>query len=134
MAGWGKRWSALPNRAPSSPASSKHRNVKTEVDGRTFASKKEAEHYQQLKLRALAGEIRKLATQVPFCIMVNDIHICDYVADFVYEEKVGQKWGAGKFEEVWERRVVDAKGQRLPIYRLKKKLMKAVLGIEVIEI
>ena len=54
---------------------SKYRNVKTEVDGILFASKKEARRYSELKLLERAGEIAHLELQprIKICIgMSND--------------------------------------------------------------
>ena len=55
--------------------------------------------------------------------MVNDQKICKYVADFRYN-KVDEY---GSLEEVVE----DAKGVETAEFKLKKKLMKAVHGIEI---
>lgn len=83
-----------------------------------FASKKEHRHWQVLKLRERAGEISQLQRQVRFRLETNGIHICDYVADFIYFEG--------------HRRVVcDVKGFVTPEFRLKSKLMRALLNIEV---
>lgn len=83
-----------------------------------FASKKEHKHWQVLKLRQRAGEISKLERQVRFRLEHNGIHICDYVADFVYFE--GQR-----------RVVCDVKGFITSEFKLKAKLMRALLNIEV---
>lgn len=106
----------------------KFRAVKTTVDGVTFDSKFEAHRYGELKLLEKAGLIRNLNTQVPFSIVVNAQLICKYVADFTYQER--EEFGAG---ESWQLIVEDAKGVRTPVYRLKAKLMKAVLGITIKE-
>ena len=90
------------------------------VDGKKFASKKEARRYGELKLLMRAGKIAGLRCQVPFNLVVNDVHVCKYVADFVYFE--GEK-----------RIVEDTKGFLTKEYKLKKKLMKAVHGIEIKE-
>ena len=99
----------------------KYGNVKTEVDGIWFASKKEAERYQQLRLMELANEIADLKRQVSFKLRVNGIEVCRYICDFQYRDKNGA------------RVIEDAKGFRNAVYRLKKKLMKAVLKIEILE-
>lgn len=52
--------------------------------------------------------------------MVNGIKVCEYEDDFSYKEN-----GVLVVE--------DAKGMRTPLYRLKKKLMRAALGIEIKE-
>ena len=55
--------------------------------------------------------------------MVNEQRICKYIADFVYKliHEDGKK----------EKIVEDAKGCKLLILLLKKKLMKAVFDIEI---
>jgi hypothetical protein len=103
---------------------SKFRNVPTWVDGIRFASIREAERYQALKLLLAAGRIRDLRLQVTFELEVNGVKICSYRADFVYHELVRREW-----KHVAE----DAKGARTPVYLLKRKLMLAVHGISVRE-
>lgn len=101
----------------------KYGNVKTERAGVVYDSRKEAEVLSALEQLERAGLIRDLRRQVRFAIVVNDIHVCDYVADAVYQEDA-------------RRVVVDVKSEatrKLPVYRLKKKLLAAVLGIEVEE-
>lgn len=119
------RFPALTREPPPMPAvkprkAPKYRNEPTVVDGITFPSRLEADVYVHLNARELAGEIRELRRQAPFAIVINGIHVCDYVADFVFKEK---------------RRtvVVDAKGVKTAIYRLKRKLMAAVHKVEVRE-
>jgi hypothetical protein len=101
---------------------SKMGNVRTEVDGFVFASGLEATRYGELKLLEQAGEVRELQLQFPFRLDVNGIHVCTYVADFVYVDAQGKQV------------VEDTKGMKTAVYRLKKKLMKAVFGIEIVEI
>lgn len=95
------------------------------MDGIYFHSKKEAGRYVELKLLERSGIITGLELQKRFNIYVNGQHICAYVADFVYIEKGNQV-------------VEDVKGMKRgtawAMYRIKKKLMKAVLGIEIKEI
>jgi hypothetical protein len=64
-----------------------------------------------------------LELQVRFNLIVNDQKICAYVADFRYERE--------NKDSVWEQIVEDAKGVETPEFKLKKKLMKACLGIEI---
>ena len=99
----------------------KYGNTKTERDGIRYDSAKESRALADLETRERAGHIRDLRRQVPFAIVIDGIHVCDYVADAVYME--GNR-----------RVVVDVKSEvtrKLPVYRLKRKLMAAVLGIEV---
>ncbi len=100
----------------------KYRNVPTAVDGITFASKREAKRYIELKMLLRAGEIRSLRRQVTFHLRVGGVHVCDYRADFVYTDK-----------RTGKRVVEDAKGVRTKEFIIKKALMLACLGIEVVE-
>jgi hypothetical protein len=104
----------------------KYRNVKTEVDAIRFDSKREAARYQELKLLERAGEIRDLSLQVRLPLEVNGEKVCTYICDFHYFEK-NKGLGFGRW--VYE----DVKGKRTPVYLLKKKLVKAILGIEILE-
>lgn len=99
----------------------KYGNKKTVIDGVTFDSLKEARHYEELKLRLRKGEITDLVLQPKFPLVINGVKCGSYFADFEYNEN-------GK------RVVVDAKGFKTPIYNLKKKLVKAVHGVEVQEV
>jgi hypothetical protein len=86
-----------------------------------FASKKEYADWCALKLREKAGLISHLERQVKFPLSVNAQLVTTFIADAVFFEN-------GK------RVVVDSKGVQTPVYRLKKKLMRALLNIEVQEI
>lgn len=89
------------------------------IDGIKFDSKLEAKHYQILKLRELAGEIKDLKLQVNFPLEVNSIKIATYRADFTFYEF-----------EVY--RVADAKGVITESFRLKAKLFKAIYGYDIL--
>lgn len=102
---------------------SKYHNKPCYVDGLFFQSKKEATQYSILKLRLRDGEIRDLKCQVTFLLEVNGILICKYRADFVYEE-------VASYRQIIE----DVKGYRTDLYKLKKKLMYALYGIEIQEV
>ena len=100
----------------------KYRAIRTVVDGITFASKKEAARYVELKLAQKAGEITDLKLQPKIVLNAGGMHICDYVADFFYYDRV-------KKTLVHE----DCKGFRTSTYRLKKKLVKALANIDILE-
>jgi len=99
----------------------KYHAKRTEVDGIKFASRKEANRYQELCLLEKAGEISHLILQPVWKLVVNEMLICKYIADFQYCTEAG--------DVITE----DCKGVLTPVYRLKKKLMKAVYGIEILE-
>ena len=103
--------------------SSKFGAKKTIVDGITFDSKWESERYGQLKAMERGGIVTDLELQVKYDIVINDIKICKYIADFVYKEESPD----GKIKEIVE----DAKGFETPEFKLKKKLMKAVHNIDI---
>ena len=98
----------------------------------TFDSKKEARIYTELRIRQKAGEISDLRLQVAYDLIPKQKlssgkteRGVKYVADFVYTEN-------------GEEKVVDAKGYRggsaYAVFVIKRKLMKWVHNIEVIEV
>lgn len=99
----------------------KYRNRRVEVDGILFDSIKEAKRWKELRLLEDAEEIFLLRRQVPYRIEINGVLICKYIADFVYLS--GQ--------DVVCEDVKSSFTAKLPIFRIKKKLMKAVHGIEI---
>jgi len=101
----------------------KYRNKPTVVDGIRFDSKKEATRYGELRLLERAGQIRDLRLQPRFKIEVNGIKICEYRADFIYTDA-----------ETGERIIEDVKGMKTQVYRLKKKLVEVVHGVDITEV
>jgi len=102
----------------------KYNNVKKEVDGKKFDSTKESKRYLELKSMVERGEISELHEQVKFTFAHNGVKICSYIADFTYNKN-------GK--EVVE----DVKSEmtkKLPVYKMKKKMMVAFFGIEINEV
>ena len=107
----------------------KYSNVKTEVDGITFDSKKEANRYVLLKLLERAGQITDLVLQPKF--LIADAVILDgrkqraryYIADFQYVDTA-----TGKTV------VEDVKGMKTATYRAKRHQVKLLHGIEVKEV
>ena len=102
---------------------SKMRNVKVVDAGIRFDSKKEHRRWQELSLMQKAGEIRLLRHHVSIPIIINAEVVCSYVADFTYF--------AGEIPIVED--VKSAFTRKLPVYRLKKKLLAFVLGIDILE-
>jgi hypothetical protein len=110
------------------PARSKYRAVRTTIDGITFASKREAKRYSELKMLEKAGEIWDLQLQAKFALYVllqhpdSDSPIGHYIADFTYKNR--------QREHVVE----DSKGFRTPLYKWKKKHFEAQYGITIQEV
>jgi len=97
--------------------------IKTTIDGITFDSRAEGRRYTQLKLMERAGEIEAIELQPRFDLIVNGKKCGFYKADFGYIDKA-----------LRQRVIEDVKGVATPIYRLKKKLVAAIYGVNVIEI
>jgi hypothetical protein len=100
----------------------KYGATRTVSNGRTFDSKAESRRHSDLILQQRAGQISDLRLQVPFDLSVNGQKIAKYVADFTYVED-----GILVVEDV------KSKATITPAYRLKKKLMKALHGIDIRE-
>lgn len=100
---------------------SKYGNRRTECSGRVFDSAHEADVYRQLDLRVRAGDLRGVACQQAFLLPGG----VKYIADFVTLKN------DGTYD------VIDAKSEatrRDKVYRIKKRQMREVLGIEIVEV
>lgn len=102
------------------PKINKYGAKKTEIDGVVFSSKREAKRYADLKTLMRAGEILCLTLQPSYDIVINSIKICTVKLDFEYLTKAGKK--------ITE----DSKGFDNPLSKLKRKLVKAQHGIDVV--
>lgn len=100
---------------------SKYGNRKVELDGFMFDSRREANRYLELKLLERSGQITNLELQPRYDLIVNGMNCGFYKADFRYQE------GENTIVE-------DAKGMKTAVYSLKKKLVKAIHGIEIVEV
>lgn len=110
----------------------KYRNIKTEFDGITFDSRKEAARWAELKVMERMELIHDLQRQVPFELIPSQRdgngkvveRATKYVADFVYITRTGKQV------------VEDAKSEatRTDVYKIKKKLMRERYGIEIREV
>lgn len=99
---------------------SKYGSRKTEVDGYIFDSKMEAARYNDLKLLERSGEIKSLIVHPVIPLVVNGKRIGRYIADFSYYQD--------------DKKIVeDVKGARTAVYMLKKRLVNAIYGIEILE-
>ena len=104
---------------------SKYRNRKTLVDGIQFDSQKEADRYQELLWMQQARLIQDLELQPRYDLVVNTHKIGFYRADFRYEV-VATSILIGED--------VKSPATKTAVYCLKKKLMKALYGIEIVEV
>ncbi len=95
----------------------KYHNKKCFYKGMTFDSKKERDYYVILEMMLKNKQITDLKTQVKFELQPSfkfngkTIRSINYIADFTYvkDEKLI---------------IVDTKGYRTEVYKLKKKMMQ----------
>ena len=119
----------LVNQRENKPKQPKYGNHKVIVDGEKVAdSKHEYRRLCELKVLQRAGEIKDLQLQVKYQLIPSQ-KICgktergvSYIADFVYWTK------NDKF--ICE----DAKGHRTDAYIIKRKMMKLIHNIDVVEV
>src|SRR5665213_1891634 len=104
---------------PKPRARQKYGNRITKVGDLTFHSAREARRWGDLLMLERAGEISELRRQVPFPLDVNGVRATAYIADFAYRNKAG--WLV----------VEDSKGVETEAFKIKRKLMLAVYGVQV---
>lgn len=101
----------------------KYGAISSVVDGHKFPSKREATRYGHLKLLERAGKISGLTLQPKFKLLVYGRDCGFYIGDFEYlDHRTGRRF------------VEDAKGLATPVYKLKKKLVEAIYGVEIKEV
>ena len=107
----------------------KYHNKKVEYDGYTFDSIKEKNYYIKLKLLEKAGKIKELELQKEYELQPSfklnnkTSRKITYRSDFTYKTTEDDKL-----------HVVDVKGFRTDVYRLKKKLFEYKYRIEIEEV
>ena len=92
--------------------------VRTEVDGIKFGSKKEAAYYQGLLLRQKGGDVVFFLRQVPFWLPGGVKYLCDFQ----------------EFRRDGTVHFIDVKGQKLPMYIAKKRMVEAMYPITIEEV
>ena len=108
---------------------SKYYSKKVIVDNIKFDSKKEANYYLKLKVLEKSGVIinlelqKEYLLQESFKINKKTRRKITYKADFTYFSTLDDKI-----------HVVDVKGFKTEIYKLKKKLFEYKYGIEIEEV
>lgn len=97
---------------------SKYGAVKTQVDGHTFDSKKEAGYYNELNIRLQGKDIRGFCLQPTF-ILANGLK---YKADFVIFNN----------DKTFE--IIDVKGFKTKEYIAKKKVFEDKFNLKIKEV
>lgn len=104
--------------APKTEKRSKYGNIRTEVDGIKFDSRKEAEYYCQLKLLKQAGEIKDFGLQPKFVLQEGfekdgkRYAPITYYADFVVDNLDGTT------------DIIDIKGVETQVFKIKQKMFE----------
>ena len=130
VAKMGRRDPRLGNPDPfGKTARSKYGAKKTVVDNITFDSAKEANRYGILKMMLNAGKIRDLECQPVFSLDIGtsddtSVHVGEYRGDFRYYDHT-----RGCIIED-----VKSKATATPLYKLKKRLVEALYGVEIVEV
>lgn len=107
----------------------KYHNKKVIYNGIKFDSEKEKNYYIYLKLLEKAGKIRNLKLQVSYELQPSfkldgkTIRAITYIADFVYYDN-----------NINQTIIVDVKGMRTEVYKIKKKLFEYKYGIQINEV
>ena len=96
----------------------KYRSYKTSVDGHTFDSLKEANYYNDLKLRLKANDIKGFCLQPTFILAPG----LKYKADFIVFNN------DGTYD------VIDVKGYKTKEYIAKKKVFEDKYNLKLTEI
>ena len=104
---------------------SKYRNRKTTYKGIQFDSQKEENRYRELELLERAGQIRSIECQPRYDLIVNGHKLGFYRGDFRYKDVATD---AVVLEDV------KSPVTRTAVYMLKKKLVKALYDVEIVEI
>lgn len=105
----------------------KYKNKHVEYHGIKFDSKKEGTYYLKLKAMEELGIIKDLKLQVKFELQPSfkfngkTIRAINYIADFTY------------YDENNKYHIVDTKGVRTEVYKIKKKMMQ-YKGYEIEEV
>lgn len=102
----------------------KFKNKKIRIDGIVFDSLKEGDFYRSLKYQKESGFVSSYEIHKKYVFIMNGIRICSYTVDFVVH------YPNGKTD------VIDVKSfitRQKKDYQIRKKMMKAFFGIDVIE-
>ena len=104
------------------PKKSKYKSVKCEHFGVKFDSKRERDQYIKYIHQQSIGEILSIKLQPRFDIIINGKFCGFYKADF--EIELPNK----------SIQIIDVKGMKTIVYKLKKKIIEAMYNIKIIEL
>lgn len=122
---------------PSPLRTNKYNAVKVETENGRYDSKHEARRIEALYVLQQCGQIQGLERQPVYELVVNGVKIGKYKGDarfMTLREVELQTLNGPRVFPAGVVILVDAKGMKTPVYKLKCKLMLACHGIEVIEL
>jgi Protein of unknown function (DUF1064) len=102
----------------------KYGAIKVTLDGYRFDSKAEARRYSELRLLERGKYISELTVHPVVPLVIDGVHICDYVGDFLYLDQHGRM----VLEDV------KSPATRTPLYRLKRKLVEVLHHQAIVEV
>ncbi len=100
------------------PKRSKYGNIRTEYNGRMYASKKEAHYAARLDLLIKCGEIKYYLQQVPLVYPGGGKLVIDFI---IFYANHGVEY-------------VDVKGTITAMYKAKKRIVEAIYPIKIKEV
>ena len=108
---------------------SKYKSRKTKVDNILFDSIAEANYYKRLKLLQRSGEVKTFELQPTYILQdgykrgKRKVKPITYKADFLVTYSDGHQ------------EIIDVKGMKTPVYRMKKKMLEyRYPDLEIIEV
>ena len=119
------------------PRANKFNAVRTVTENAAYDSKHEASRIESLFVLEQAGVICNLRVHPIYDLVVGGVHIAKYEADanfLVKKEFVLHTLDGPLTLMPGEFCTVDAKGCKTPAYKMKRRLMKGIHQIEVLEI
>ena len=122
--------------APQNTKGSKYHNIKTDLNGIRFDSRKEARRFGELWAMEQAGEIKDLRLQVNFTLREGytkpdgeRVKPIVYKADFTYWKR--DENGAYTLYIVED---VKSTATRTEVYKIKRKLFREKYGMDITEV
>ena len=127
---------AKPSPVPQNAKKSKYHNIKTDINGIHFDSRKEARRFGELLAMEQTGEIRDLRLQVNFTLREGytkpdgeRVRAIIYRADFTYWKRAEN--GGYTLYIVED---VKSTATRTAAYKLKRKLFREKYGTDITEV
>lgn len=117
---------------------SKYKNIPCKYNNLKFDSIGECKRYIDLMYMAKDNIISDLQLQIKYKLNINNVYVCDYIADFKYivKNKDTFNYLLGKeFVKENETTIIeDFKGKETKEFIIKEKMMFAIYGIQILKV